>query len=520
MVCAQKEIQLPIEERANGLLKREERTEATEELVEKPPAPVKRKPGRPPKAKPLVKTAPNIPVKKRLIKDEPGESVCGKEVIETRPAVLQHEEEGVSIPSLSKEEIKAKVASRKAPKKKGTDDVPVAAGAFAKKPIKATARNGKSSSATEIDSKRKREIELVVPHKSVKSADIREMTEEAAKKKLIVGSKSKAKKDKGDYNVGDLAFFASKMARLYANESSRNNDELVGMMQELFKEALMYRSDVERSGLAAIIARLRKSLSPTVGHTASALRKHMINILKNDTDIARSGKRGFHKMTAHGTKKRKTEASNLIQSQADQVKEELLSGTSDNKEVKPATSTALSPSKVESPVEQAKDLNGPEIKVKDENASIELPEKVVDNAAPVDDQLVKTEAMANSSIEPTENRLASPTKIEVPEEGGLMNDKAELIEKPGNVENNRKVCVDMLSKILDQDGSNRADLAAEIEAALFERFKETNEDYLTQARIIIFGLKENDSMRKRLVSGALHCLELAYADHAFFKETE
>ncbi|KAG6606614.1 Transcription elongation factor S-II, central domain [Phytophthora cinnamomi] len=76
---------------------------------------------------------------------------------------------------------------------------------------------------------------------------------------------------------------------------------------------------------------------------------------------------------------------------------------------------------------------------------------------------------------------------------------------------------EMLSKILDHEGSTRRDLAQEIEAALFERFKESNDDYLTQARIIIFGLKENEPMRERLYSGALHCLEFAYADDAFFK---
>ena len=53
-----------------------------------------------------------------------------------------------------------------------------------------------------------------------------------------------------------------------------------------------------------------------------------------------------------------------------------------------------------------------------------------------------------------------------------------------------------------------------LQAALFERFKESNDDYLTQARIIIFGLKENAPMRDRLFSGAMHCLEFAYADDA------
>ncbi|KAL3659040.1 hypothetical protein V7S43_015924 [Phytophthora oleae] len=88
----------------------------------------------------------------------------------------------------------------------------------------------------------------------------------AAKK--LCGQKRNAKIDKGDYKVGDLDSFTRKMAQLLAKESARNDDELVVMMHELIKETLIYRTDVERSGL---------SLSPAVGNTARALRKHMMN---------------------------------------------------------------------------------------------------------------------------------------------------------------------------------------------------------------------------------------------------
>lgn len=47
---------------------------------------------------------------------------------------------------------------------------------------------------------------------------------------------------------------------------------------------------------------------------------------------------------------------------------------------------------------------------------------------------------------------------------------------------------------------------------VFDRYKESNDDYMVQARKITFGLKGNKSLRDRLFSGALHGLELVYAD--------
>jgi len=96
--------------------------------------------------------------------------------------------------------------------------------------------------------------------------------------------KSNEKKDKGDYKVGDLASFASAMTRLLVKESEQNNDKLITLMRQLHNETAINRSDVERTGLAAVIAHLRKSSSRTVEQTASSLRKHMIKILINDME--------------------------------------------------------------------------------------------------------------------------------------------------------------------------------------------------------------------------------------------
>lgn len=47
---------------------------------------------------------------------------------------------------------------------------------------------------------------------------------------------------------------------------------------------------------------------------------------------------------------------------------------------------------------------------------------------------------------------------------------------------------------------------------VFDRYKESSDDYMVQARKITFGLKGNKNLRDRLFSGALHGLELVYAD--------
>ncbi|EGZ21218.1 hypothetical protein PHYSODRAFT_492141 [Phytophthora sojae] len=485
---ADKEIKLPIEERADGLLKPVENVE--EESADEAPAPAKRKPGRPPKGKAAAKPAPKKTPKKRQTKEESAEEAADdKDGKEAAVVTTQEEEEEAAGPTLSKEEIKAKVASRKTPKKKGADDSANAAGTAAKKAPKATVKHTKSNGAVEIDSKRKKEIELVVPHKTVKSADIREMTEEAAKKKLN-GPKPKTKKDKGDYKVGDLGTFARKMARLHAKESTRNNDELVAMMQELFKETLMYRSDVERSGLAAIIATLRKSLSPTVGQAASALRKHMIKILNNDTEISNLGKKSHDDAAAHGTKKRKAENGSSVKAEEHQ---------------KSPTNEPTSAPAVNGDAKENSEAK--KVVTKEENVATKEGKR---SSKPAEDVSVKNPPVKTEDTAAT----AAPMKKVERSADGAVKDKEDIFEAPENVDKNRNIFAEMLSEILDHEGSKRRDLAQEIEAALFERFKESNDDYLTQARIIIFGLKENAPMRERLFSGALHCLEFAYADDA------
>jgi hypothetical protein len=466
-------MKLPIEERADGLLKPEE--EGAEEPEAKTPPPVKRKPGRPPKNKNAPKRSQTA---RKPLKTKDGEEETekaagaskGKEAA-AATATAQEEEKDVAGPTLSKEEIKAKVASRKSPKKKGADDSANGAGASAKKATKPAAKHAKSN-GSEIDSKRKKEIELVVPHKTVKSADIREMTEEAAKKKLS-GPKGKVKKDKGDYKVGDLGQFASKMTRLHAKESTRNNDELVGMMQELFKETLMYRSDVERSGLAAVIAVLRKSLSPTVGQTASALRKHMIKILENDTDInvktTHLGKKVHHDAAGHGTKKRKAENGSSLKTEEQQQKipVEASSPAAANGDAK---ESAVAKEKVSaapanaSPAKKVDDAPQKKTIVKEEKTASKPEQGATPKPEPSETVAMKTEDAAAAKTEAaTDKQEKADAAATGKPADSVATDREDLFEAPEHMDKNRKIFVDMLSKILDHKGSTRADLAKEIE---------------------------------------------------------
>ena len=95
-----KETKLPIEERANGLIRPIEKVEKPVEM----PAPVKRKPGRPPKNKTAGNVAPKNTTKKRQTKGNGTKEMAGgKEAV---AVTTQEEDEDVTGPTLSKEEIK------------------------------------------------------------------------------------------------------------------------------------------------------------------------------------------------------------------------------------------------------------------------------------------------------------------------------------------------------------------------------------------------------------------------------
>jgi hypothetical protein len=185
--------------------------------------------------------------------------------------------------SLTKDEIKAKVANRKAPSKKASKG-PKASDQ--KKPSSGKSNKNLESFtvAVELDLKRKKEIELLVPRQSIKSSDVKQMTEEDMKKQMgrIAQKVRDDEKDKIEYKVGCLATFAKKLTCLFSYESTENNIQVMAMLKELFQEKIVYRSDVERSGLAAIVAALRKSTNPSVAQTASALRRHLMKNLKDD----------------------------------------------------------------------------------------------------------------------------------------------------------------------------------------------------------------------------------------------
>ncbi|KAJ0401811.1 hypothetical protein ATCC90586_009343 [Pythium insidiosum] len=522
---ADKDIQRPIEERMDGLLKVVKRDE---EPKEAPPVVQKRKPGRPlgsknkPKVPPPPGAEPAEPPKKpgrrgRKKKEEadaaPEASAKKPEEPEITETPAEEEEAESTAPPLSKEEIKAKVASKKAPSKKkaaSAGDEKANGTAVAKKPAKAAAATGKSESVSkaDIDAKRKKEIELVVPRKSVKSSDLREATEEATRKQLTGKTKEK-RKDKIEYKAGNMSLFAKKMTRLNANESSKNNDELIEMLTQLFEEKIVYRSDVEHSGLAAIIAILRKATNSTVAQTASAVRRHLMQVLKDDTVLDAPPKKHKAESGAEGNakpaKKAKVEATAEAQHTAASPEGETMKPEEDAAK----SVTLAEPAKTEEPTAHASPSENPSddvvAKVKEAAESsadepVNPSEAVKENEAPVSASSAESPSKAEASL-PTETKSVDSTPRPDP-----STDKA------------RMNCIDMLSKTLEPNGPKNVEIATQIEEQLFDRFKESNAEYIHFARKITFTLKRNARIRDRLFNGSLHALELAYASDALLKE--
>ncbi|EGZ26149.1 hypothetical protein PHYSODRAFT_297514 [Phytophthora sojae] len=124
------------------------------------------------------------------------------------------------------------------------------------------------------------ETEPEAPRKVVKASYSDEETAEADQDEPS-NQGAATKEDEGGYKVGDLAAFAAKLLRLHVTGPEEHEDEIVGMLHQLLNEVRMERSDVERSGLASMVASLRRSRSAIIADTASALRKHMIRTLKH-----------------------------------------------------------------------------------------------------------------------------------------------------------------------------------------------------------------------------------------------
>ncbi|DAZ98252.1 TPA: hypothetical protein N0F65_008937 [Lagenidium giganteum] len=550
---ADKEIHMAPDDRVGGLLSGEASDDDEEEepkkskAKEKEEKPVKekKKPGRKPKPKPE-------PAPKEEVEEEPAEEESAG-----KPSDEAEEDEEADAPAMSKEEIKAKVASKKTPsKKKGDDDAGKSKDGAAKKVKGKPGPKPKAQKeAGEVDTKRKKEIELVVPRKSVKATDIRTITDEAAKKAL--SKESKVKKDLAEYKVGNLSIFAAKLARLHANESSKNNDEVIRMLNLLFEEKVIYRSDVEQSGLAAIIAALRKSTNPTVAKTASALRKYLMKILH----AAATGEKreGAEAEEAQPSKKQKTDekanSGKGVESastgkddttkQQNDSKSSKAEGSASEKDVK-ATEDAtkqnqdkekkktkpeqngVKPSSPPSKSDSEKTAEGP---AKEKGASDDASNKATtpqsdnkpeaQNSNPAEkEKAVKKDAAKD---EPTQTTGAAPAKVAPSKSEDKKSKGSEAPTKATSseptVDKNRQVFIGLLSKVLDPKGTEPSKVAEDIEKLVFERFNESNEEYKTQARMITFGLKDNEYLLQRVVNGTLHGLELAWANDEFFKTT-
>ncbi|RHY50397.1 hypothetical protein DYB38_009404, partial [Aphanomyces astaci] len=64
----------------------------------------------------------------------------------------------------------------------------------------------------------------------------------------------------------------------------------------------------------------------------------------------------------------------------------------------------------------------------------------------------------------------------------------------------REIVVEMIQAIITSP-----------KTALYDRFSDTTEEYKTQARRVIFGLRDHDLCRQKVLSGSLHVMELVFA---------
>jgi hypothetical protein len=456
----------------DGLMKAvpEEPESSPEEVEEKPPAP-KKKMGRPPGSKNKPKTASSAAAlateaaSPAPAKGKPGRKKSTEEPEEDKVATPETPDDEETVPPLTKDEIKAKVASRKSPSKKkaAASAEDKSAAAAAKKATKASGGTkgesattaAKAGGAGELDSKRKKEIELVVPRKSVKSADIREATEEAARKKP--GPREKPK-DKGDYKVGNLTQFAGKMNRLYANESSKNNDELIVLLTQLFEEKMVYRSDAERSGVAAVIAVLRKSQNPTVAQTASAVRKHLMHVLNNDV---------IEEPTL-ASKKHKADGADAEEPKAS--KKQKTSPVADTAGDAPS-STPVPAELVDSKSEANGSSEVQEETVTEAPQAEAKPEAGVTEAMPVEENKPSPTQEPEQKLDPTEVTTEEitkqePTSTPAPASPIKSDDPVLVATSPKpdpSGDKHRMVCIDMLKKSLAPIGERSEEIAREIE---------------------------------------------------------
>ncbi|OQR84264.1 hypothetical protein ACHHYP_13665 [Achlya hypogyna] len=66
----------------------------------------------------------------------------------------------------------------------------------------------------------------------------------------------------------------------------------------------------------------------------------------------------------------------------------------------------------------------------------------------------------------------------------------------------------------------KAELCKEIETALYDRFSDTTEEYKSQARTVVFGLRNHKVCRQKVLSGALLVMELAFATDEMFAQLD
>ncbi|KAF0695334.1 Aste57867_13845 [Aphanomyces stellatus] len=243
-------------------------------------------------------------------------------------------------------------------------------------------------------------------------------------------------------------------------DSKENNDTVLQIMHALLEVKEFTLDLLKDSGLPLVVNQLRDSTNPNVAKTASALRKHMMN------------QSGYEK-----NKSKPPKASAVVPSAP---------ATAAADEMQPTSSETVAPSAHEESTEATPVVDAVE----------RVPEVIeLDDADDDQDGSVVENGRAKKPNE------QEPENFTTPEED----------DSAAHFSRERELVIEMIQTILSSDKMSR-----EIEMALYDRFSDTTEEYKTQARRIIFGLRDHEHCRKKVMTGALHVLELVFAEDEAF----
>ncbi|CCI41326.1 unnamed protein product [Albugo candida] len=358
----------------------------------------------------------------------------------------------------------------------------------------------------------------------------------------------------------DWIIFGKRLISLSEDEAA-NHDELLLMLSKVFEAKKITKVDIEKSGVAPVISKLRKSTNPSLAQTAKSLRKYLIASLNKDLkvqDIKCKSKQSTMKCQDSSLAGKSDVKERMIgQSMEEQTEngdskkdaEKVVpDGTTDAEQIgDEMTKTSRKPDQLDETTRQSDKLHIQDDARKQlatSKATLEPPIpclRNVDSSRHVEELRSKESILDAVASIATNGELQKQTSKDIPVTASVVSaGKAELVSGASkehlkssdtNLEGNREVdaltqeskkdeyrvrVIEMLTMSL---GDQYGNLAKAIEQCIYDRFTESNDLYRAHARLVTFTLKDDEKLRNRVVGGSIHGFELAYANKDFFRQT-